>query len=324
MDHTARTPTRSLNILVVMDPIEKVNVDKDTTFGFMLAAQARGHRLHYCTQDQLYAQVGGRAAVRCAPVEVWHRAHEFFALGPWADATLDSFDSIWMRKDPPVDRDYLHATYLLDHAGPRTLVLNRPSGLRDANEKLYALHFSQFTPETLVTRDAARIRAWLETAPFPLIVKPVDGHGGRGVFLLQRDDRNVPSILETLSEDGRRWIMAQRYLPEAREGDKRILMLDGEPMGAILRVPRSDEHRGNIHVGGSVVRTTLTPREREMCAVVGARLRQDGLTFVGLDVIGDHITEINVTSPTGIRELLALDGIDVATAYVRHCEERVG
>lgn len=319
-----KMPRNTLRILVIMDPIEAVNVDKDTTFGFMLAAQTRGHELFYCQQHQLFAEPGGHAAVRCAAVQVWHRAQTFFELGPWSDAPLHTFDTIWMRKDPPVDRDYLHATYLLDHAGPQTTVLNRPAGLRSANEKLYALHFSQFTPETLVTREATRIRAWLENAPFPLIVKPVDGHGGRGVFLLQRDDRNVPSILETLTDDGRRWIMVQRYLPEAREGDKRILMLDGEPMGAILRVPRSDENRGNIHVGGQVVRTTLTPREREMCAVIGPRLRADGLTFVGLDVIGDHLTEVNVTSPTGIRELLALDGIDVAAAFVRFCEERAG
>lgn len=313
---------KTLRILVVMDPIEAVNVDRDTTFGFMLAAQARGHELFYCTQDQLYALPGGQAGVRAASVQVWHRPHDFFALGPWVDAPLSTFDSVWMRKDPPVDRDYLHATYLLDHAGPVTQVINRPAALRDANEKLYTLHFSQFTPETLVTRDAARVRDWLARAPWPLIVKPVDGHGGRGVFLLQRDDRNVPSILETLTEDGRRWVMVQRYLPAARDGDKRILMLDGEPLGAILRVPRADENRGNIHVGGSVVRCTLTPREREMCGVIGERLRRDGLVFVGIDVIGEHLTEINVTSPTGIRELLALDGVDVAAAYVKYCEER--
>jgi glutathione synthase len=155
------------------------------------------------------------------------------------------------------------------------------------------------------------------------VVKPVDGHGGRGVFLLTQDDRNVPSILETLTDDGRRWVMVQRYLPEARAGDKRIILLDGEPRGAILRVPKTDEHRGNIHVGGTVVPTTLTPKERQICATVGAKCRAAGLVFVGLDVIGDHLTEVNVTSPTGIREILELGGNDIADEYVQWCEQHV-
>ena len=312
---------KPLRILVVMDPISAVNVERDTTFAFMLAAQARGHLVNFCTQDRLFIGLDGRAATTCEPVEVYDREKDFYSLGAAAEVALDVFDAVWMRKDPPVDRDFLHATYVLDHAGPRTRVFNRPGALRDANEKLYALHFRDFVPETLVTRQPARIRRWLEQASFPLVVKPIDGHGGRGVFLLHADDRNVPSILETLSDDGRRWIMAQRYLPEAREGDKRILLVDGRPEGAILRVPTSDENRGNIHVGGRVVATTLTPREQEICAFVGPRCRADGLAFVGLDVIGDFLTEFTVTSPTGAREVLALGGTDVAEAFVRHCED---
>lgn len=309
-----------MRILVVMDPIAPVVVDKDTTFGFLLAAQARGHDVFYCNQSDLYiGQAGG--GVRAAPVEVREIQGDHYTLGEWTDHPLSSFHTIWMRKDPPVDRAFLHATYILDQAGPDTLVVNTPAGLRDANEKIYALNFREFTPQTVVTRDPARIRRWLDSRDAPLIVKPVDGHGGFGIFRLDKGDRNVASILETLTDDGKRWVMAQEYLPAAREGDKRILMLNGKPAGAIMRVPQADDHRGNMHVGGRVERTELTPREREICAAVGPKLVQDGLYFVGLDVIGDHLTEINVTSPTGIREVLKLGGRDVGDEYVAFCEQ---
>lgn len=302
-----------MRFLVVMDPIERVDVDKDTTFGFLLAAQARGHAAYYCHAEHLYYGLEGPAA-RCAPVEVWHRPDDFYALGDWRDVRLGDFDSVWMRKDPPVDWTYLHATYLLDSAD--TLVVNHPQALRDANEKVYALQFTDFVPKTLVSNDPARIRAWLDARAEPLVVKPVDGHGGIGVFRLDRGDRNVNSILETLTREGTRWVMAQEYLPAAREGDKRILLLDGHPMGAILRVPQADDHRGNIHVGGTVEAVELTARDLEICAAVGPKLAADGLSFVGLDVIGDKLTEVNVTSPTGIREVKDLGGADVGDAYV--------
>ncbi len=311
-----------MHILVVMDPIERVLIDKDTTFGFLLAAQRRGHSLYYCDQSDLYAR-GGRGAARCAPITVRPDPDDFFTMGPWADRELADFQSVWMRKDPPVDRAYLHATHLLDLAGPKTLVVNSPTGIRYANEKIYALAFPELCPETMVTRDMRRIRAWLKSRQEPLIVKPVDGHGGAGVFLLRPDDRNVASILETLSAEGTHWLMAQDYLPASRQGDKRIIMIDGEARGAILRVPQADDNRGNIHVGGKVVSTTLTPRDLEICEKVGPRLRADGLWFVGLDVIGDALTEINVTSPTGIREVEALGGPDLGDEYVAWVERRV-
>ncbi len=313
---------RTMRILVVMDPIAPVVVEQDTTFGFLLAGQARGHTLYYCDQADLYiGQKGG--AARAARLEVQPIQGEHFKLGEWEDHDLSSFDTIWMRKDPPVDRAFLHATYILDQAGPNTLVVNRPSGLRDANEKIYALKFRDFIPETMVTRDGSRIRAWLASRDTPLIVKPVDGHGGFGIFRLDKGDRNVASILETLTDNGKRWVMAQDYLPAAREGDKRIIILNGEPVGAILRVPQADDHRGNIHVGGRVIHAELTAREREICAAVGPQLVKDGLYFVGLDVIGDCLTEINVTSPTGIREVLALGGRDIGDEFVAFCEASV-
>lgn len=324
-DQLAFNPAKwvpKMRILVVMDPIERVLIDKDTTFGFLLAAQRRGHAVSYCTQAQLYAH-GGRGAARCAPLTVRANPDDFFTLGPWADHDLADFHSVWMRKDPPVDRAFLHATHLLDLAGPRTLVVNSPTGLRYANEKVYALAFPDLCPESMITRDMGRIRAWLSQRQRPLIVKPIDGHGGAGIFLLRPDDRNIASILETLSGDESQWVMAQDYLPGSREGDKRIIMIDGEVRGAILRVPRADDNRGNIHAGGRVVATELTPRDHEICEAVGPRLRADGLWFVGLDVIGDYLTEINVTSPTGIREVEALGGPDLGDAYVAWVEERV-
>ena len=310
-----------MRILVVMDPIERVNIDKDTTFGFMLAAQARGHELFYCNLEHLSAR-GGDGWAHVASLEVEYDHHAFHRLGPWVDARLADFDSIWMRKDPPVDRAYLHATHLLDLAGD-ALVVNNPTGVRYANEKIYALQFPEFCPETRVTRSIAGIKAWLAEKGEPLIVKPVDGHGGAGIFLLRPDDRNVSSILETLTEEGERWVMVQQYIPEAREGDKRIIMIDGRPLGAILRTPREDDNRGNIHVGGTVSDVDLTERDKAICAAVGPRLVQDGLWFVGLDVIGGYLTEINVTSPTGIREVEKLTGTDLGAAYVEWVESAV-
>lgn len=311
-----------MKVLVVMDPFSTVNPAKDTSFGFLLAAGERGHATWYCTQDQLYAARNGRAATWARRVEVFDRKEDFYREGPLEDLSLDHFDTVWMRKDPPVDRAYLHATYLLDLTD--ALVLNRPTGIRGANEKLYALHFPDLIPETMVTRDATRIRAWLAERDEPLIVKPVDGHGGKGIFLLEKHDRNVPSVLETLTEEGTRWVMAQAYLPEARLGDKRIILIDGQPRGAILRVPRGDDHRGNMHVGGTVQATTLTERERHICARIAPRLRADGLVFVGIDVIGDYMTEVNVTSPTGIREIEALGGNRLGHEFVAWVEQRLG
>ncbi|MCA9544414.1 MAG: glutathione synthase [Myxococcales bacterium] len=307
-----------MKFLVVMDPIETVAVAKDTTFGFMLAAQARGHEVHYCLQDQLYLQ-GGKAWAVAWPVTVRAVEGDHFTRGPAVRAPLSDYDSVWMRKDPPVDRAFLHATYILDYAG--TQVLNHPRGLRDANEKIYSLNFPTVIPETVVTRDAEQVKAILAERGEKMIAKPVDGHGGRGVFMLTPGDRNNNAILEALTDEGQRWIMLQAYIPEAREGDKRLLVLDGEPLGAILRVPQADDNRGNIHVGGSVVAAEVTDRDREIAAALAPRLKADGLVFVGLDIIGGLLTEVNVTSPTGIREVKKLCGVDVGDAYIAWVEQ---
>ncbi len=309
-----------MRFLVVMDAIERVDVDKDTTFGFLVASQARGHDAYYCAAEDLYYGPQGPSA-RCAALEVWQRPGEFYRAGDREDLPLSAFDSVWMRKDPPVDWVYLHATLLLD--GADTLVVNHPRGLRDANEKLWGLRFAELGPETMVTNDPRRIRSWLDSRREPLVVKPIDGHGGIGVFLLTPGDRNVNSILETLTDEGRKWVVIQAYLPEARDGDKRIVLLNGEPLGAVMRVPRGDDHRGNIHVGGTVEACELTPRDLEICAAIGPSLVEDGLWFVGLDVIGDRLTEVNVTSPTGIREIKDLGGVDIGDAYVAWVEASV-
>ena len=312
-----------MRILVIMDPIEKTDVDRDTTFGFLLAAQSRGHEAFYCDLEHIYLRPGGEPGALAVPVEVRHQQADFYSLGERVDLPLSSFATVWMRKDPPVDRAYSHVTRMLDRAGEQTFVVNRSSALRAANEKLYTLNFSDLTPTTLVTRNVDQVLDWLKETGGPLIVKPVDGHGGSGVMMLSLDDRNARCIVETLTEEGRLWVLAQPYLPAAREGDKRIILLDGRPMGGILRVPRDDDNRGNIHVGASVLRAELTRRDLEICRAMRGRLRADGLYFVGLDVIGEHLIEVNVTSPTGIRELHALGGPDVGDAFVRWVEARI-
>lgn len=310
----------------VMDPIERILPDKDTTFMFMLEAGRRGHEVYYLRLDDLYIERtvphgrARRAEVR-RPTADQDRHHSLFEERV---TRLDWFDAVFMRKDPPFDLAFFFATHVLSLIDPsRTLVVNRPRGLREANEKLYALNFPSVIPDSLVSQEPARLKAFLAELGGEMIVKPLDGAGGSGVFHVRQGDRNLNAILEASTLDGRRPIMAQRYLPEIRQGDKRIIVLDGEPLGAVLRVPREDETRGNIHVGGEVMRAPLTPRDREICATLAPRLREDGLWFVGLDVIGDWLTEVNVTSPTGIQEINALDGVTLERPVIDFVEQRV-
>ncbi len=312
--------TAALTIGFLMDPLEQVLVHHDTTFALMRAAQERGHRLLSFVQEGLFHQ-GGQAHARAREVEVFEQQGHHFRVVAEREVPLGVLDVLWMRKDPPVDVAFLHATQLVEATGGRSPVyVNSPAGLRTANEKLWALHFPELTPETLVSRDLAQLRSFIEEAPDGAIVKPVDGHGGEGVVLLRRGDRNIPSVLELLTARGRDWVVAQEYVPAAREGDKRILLLDGEPLGAILRVPLETENRANMAVGGTPVKTELTARDREICAGLAPLLRREGLVFVGIDVIGDVLIEVNVTSPTGLAELARLEGGDPAGRILAHIE----
>src|SRR5262245_31093778 len=310
----------------VMDPIERILPDKDTTFMFMLEAGARGHEVYYLGVDDMWLQravphARARRAMVMRPTAAQSGHHQRFEA---LETRLDWFDAVFMRKDPPFDMAFFFATHLLGLIDVQhTLVINNPRGLRDANEKLYALNFPSVIPPSLVTSNIPRLKQFLDELGGEMIIKPLDGAGGAGVFHLHRNDRNLNAILESATDYGRRPIMAQRYLPEIRQGDKRVIVLDGEPLGAVLRVPRDDETRGNIHVGGATVKSPITARDREICAQLAPRLRADGLWFVGLDVIGEWLTEVNVTSPTGIQEINTLDGVALEKKVIDFVEQRV-
>ncbi len=312
---------RPLRLLYVMDPMSRVLPDKDTTFAFMLEGQRRGHAQWHCLPSDLFTDRATPWA-RTRGVEV-RRGDPHHTLAEERTVPLAWFDVVFMRKDPPFDLAYFFATHLLSLVDPRrTFVMNDPRGLREANEKLYALRFPDVIPESLVTADVPRLKAFMESLGGEMIVKPLDGCGGAGVFHLHRADRNLNAILEISTLDGTRLVMAQRYLPAVREGDKRVILLDGEPLGAIVRIPREDEHRGNIHVGGRVERASVDERDREICRRLAPQLRADGLWFVGLDVIGGWLTEINVTSPTGVQEIDRLEGVCLEAAVMDFVEAR--
>jgi glutathione synthase len=313
---------RNLKIGVVMDPVDKIDIDKDTSFVLMLEAQRRGHEIDFMELDDLFIR-GGTPEARYRRLEL-ARATPHYQLGESRTGSLEDFDSVWMRKDPPFDLKYFFATHLLSLVDQsKSFVMNDPKGLREANEKLYALRFPEQIPQTLVTSDMARLRAFMSELGGEMIIKPLDGCGGSGVFYLNEQDRNTNSILESATDTGRRLVMGQRYLPEIRQGDKRIIVLNGEPLGAVLRVPLESETRGNIHVGGQCVKTEVTERDREICAALAPLLRADGLYFVGLDVIGSYLTEVNVTSPTGIQEVNGLNHVCLERNVVDFVEQQV-
>jgi glutathione synthase len=300
-----------LAVAIQMDPIDTVNIDADSTFALALEAQARGHALYHYLPQSLTLR-DGRLYARGRPLEVFRRHGNHHRFGDFEELDLAGFDVVLMRQDPPFDMAYITATHLLEllpEGGP--LVVNDPASVRNAPEKLFVLRFKELMPPTLLTLDPAEIRAfWREHGD--IVLKPLFGNGGAGVFHLRPGDDNLGSLLEMYASVYREPVMVQRYLPEVRQGDKRIILVEGEPVGAVNRVPPEGEARANLHVGGRAQKTGLTAREREICAAIGPSLRQHGLVFVGIDVIGDYMTEINVTSPTGIQEIARLDGVDLA------------
>lgn len=293
----------SVRLGIVMDPIARIAFKKDSSLAMLLAAQARGWSLFYMEPQDLY-QKAGEARGRMRALRVFEDAGHWFELEAEADAPLHELDVILMRKDPPFDNEFVYATYLLEQAERAgVLVVNRPQSLRDCNEKFFATQFSQCTPPTLVSRRADILREFAEEQR-DIILKPLDGMGGSSIFRHREGDPNLSVILETLTAHGTQQIMAQRYLPAIKDGDKRILMIDGEPVPYCLaRIPAQGETRGNLAAGGRGEARPLTERDRWIAAQVGPALRERGLLFVGLDVIGEHLTEINVTSPTCIREI---------------------
>ena len=300
-----------LAVAIQMDPIDTINIDADSTFALALEAQARGHALYHYLPQALTLR-DGRLYARGRSLEVYRRHGNHHRFGDFEEIDLAGVDVILMRQDPPFDMAYITATHLLEllpEDGP--LVVNDPASVRNAPEKLFVLRFKELMPPTLLTRDRDAIRAfWREHGD--IILKPLFGNGGAGVFRLRSGDENLNSLLEMYALVHREPVMVQRYVPEVRQGDKRIILVEGEPGGAVMRVPPEGEARANLHVGGRALKTELTAREREICAAIGPTLRQQGLIFVGIDVIGDYMTEINVTSPTGIQEIARLDGIDLS------------
>ena len=309
-----------MRFVYVMDAVDRVLPDKDTTFAFLRASQKRGHSSLHAELRDLYIK-DGDVFTRARELKVTDRP-PYFTFDAPADVRLADVEAVFIRKDPPFDSQYLYATLLLERLRGRTTVINDPRGLRDANEKLYALHFSRHMPRTLVASNRERILAFVEEVGGAGVIKPLDGAGGSGVMMLARDDRNARAIIETLTHDGKIAAMVQEYLPAVREGDKRVLLLDGGILGAINRIPRADDLRSNIHVGGRVEPCEVTEKERAIVADIAPRLRADGLFFVGLDFIGERLTEINVTSPTGIQELSRHLNRDVAEDVVAWVEAR--
>jgi glutathione synthase len=300
----------TLKVALQMDPIGGVNINADSTFRIALEAQARGHSLFFYTPDKL-AFVEGRVMARGFLIQLRREVGNHVSYGTEAEVDLATFDVVWLRQDPPFDMGYITTTHLLDMIHPKTLVVNDPFWVRNYPEKLLVLRFADLTPPTAIARDLATIRAF-KARHGDIILKPLYGNGGAGVFRLDENDRNLASLHEMFTAINREPVIVQKFIPAVSKGDKRVILVNGEPVGAINRVPQAGETRSNMHAGGRPEKVGLTPRDLEICAAIGPTLRDHGQIFVGIDIIGDYLTEINVTSPTGIQELERFDGINAA------------
>ncbi|HBN88943.1 glutathione synthase [Rheinheimera aquimaris] len=313
--------SNAIKLGIVMDPISAINIKKDSSFAMLLQAQQRGYEIHYMEMADLYLLEGeARASTKLLSVE--QNPDKWFSFSSQQDIALSELDVILMRKDPPFDTEYIYATYILERAEDEgTLIVNKPQSLRDANEKLYTSWFSQFTPKTLVSRDAKRLKAFYQSEQ-DIILKPLDGMGGASIFRLKPNDANVSVIIETLTEHGQRYAMAQRYIPQITDGDKRILVVNGKPVPYCLaRIPASGETRGNLAAGGRGEARPLSESDWQIANAIGPTLKAKGLIFVGLDVIGDKLTEINVTSPTCIREIEAAFPVSITAMLFDEIEQ---
>jgi len=310
----------SLKIAIQMDPIDAIDINADSSFRIAEEAQARGHELFYYTPDKLAFQ-SGRVTARGWPLTVRREIGNHFDIGEMAEVDLADFDVVWLRQDPPFDMSYITTTHILDMIHPETLVVNDPFWVRNYPEKLLVLTFPDLTPPTTIARDIDTLRAFKEVHQ-DIILKPLYGNGGAGVFRLGPDDRNLNSLHELFTGINREPLIAQKFLPAVEAGDKRVILVDGEAVGAINRVPAKGETRSNMHVGGRPEKVALDARDREICAAIGPLLREKGQIFVGIDVIGGNLTEINLTSPTGLQELERFDGINVTARIWEAIEAR--
>jgi glutathione synthase len=311
-----------LTVAIQMDPIERIDISGDSTFALALEAQARGHSLFYYGPRDLTFRDGSISA-RARPLAVRNVKGDHFSFGPAAVVDLAQLDVVLMRQDPPFDMAYITATHILERLSPKVLVVNDPFHVRNAPEKLFVTEFKAFMPPTLITSDREEINRF-RAEHRDIILKPLYGNGGAGVFRVRQDDENLGALLEMFTSFYREPVIVQRYVPEVREGDKRIILVDGEFSGAINRVPARGEARSNMHVGGRPEPTSLTTREKDICAALGPELKRRGLIFTGIDVIGGYLTEINVTSPTGIQEVRRFGGPDIAALVWDAVARRVG
>ena len=313
--------TKPLSFAIQMDPVAGIHIAGDSTFALGLEAQSRGHNLWYYTPDKLSFHEG-KITARGQSLQLFDISDAFFKTGPIETRSLDEFDVVLMRQDPPFDMAYITATHILERLPTSTMVVNNPAEVRNAPEKLFVTHYPDLLPATLISRDGDAIHDF-RAKHKDIIVKPLFGSGGAGVFRIQPNDQNLNSLLEMFFGNSHEPVMVQAYLPAVCNGDKRVILVNGEPVGAVNRIPNAGEARSNFHVGGTAANADLTARDKDICAVIGPELKRRGLLFVGIDIIGDYLTEINVTSPTGIQELERFDKVNIAEMIWHAVEKKL-